>query len=49
MVFSHIFKVYGFVVQFYDWAKKIRKARQLWFNTKEEAWEKGFKAHDCIQ
>ena len=32
-----------------DWAKKIRKARQVWFNTKEEAWEKGFKAHSCIQ
>ncbi len=31
-----------------DWAKKIRKARQLWFNTKEEAWEKGFKAHGCV-
>lgn len=31
-----------------DWAKKIRKARQVWFNTKEEAWEKGFKAHDCV-
>lgn len=32
-----------------DWAKKIRKARQVWFNTKEEAWEKGFKAHGCVQ
>ncbi len=32
-----------------DWAKKIRKARQVWFNTKEGAWEKGFKAHDCVQ
>jgi hypothetical protein len=49
MVSSHIFKVFGFEALFCDWAKKIRKARQVWFNTKEEAREKGFKAHDCVQ
>lgn len=32
-----------------DWAKKIRKERQVWFKDKEEAWEKGYKAHDCVQ
>ncbi|MBS3116229.1 hypothetical protein J4421_01405 [Candidatus Woesearchaeota archaeon] len=32
-----------------DWAKKIAKNRQLWFNTKENAWEKGYKGHSCVQ
>jgi methylphosphotriester-DNA--protein-cysteine methyltransferase len=32
-----------------DWAKKIHKSRQLWFASKEEAWEKGFKAHSCVK
>ena len=32
-----------------DWAKKIAKIRQLWFATKEEAWEKGYKSHNCVQ
>lgn len=32
-----------------DWAKKIKKERQLWFNSKEEALEKGYKKHDCVQ
>ncbi len=32
-----------------DWAKKIKKDRQVWFNNKEEAWEKGYKKHDCVQ
>ncbi len=31
-----------------DWAKKITPHRRLWFKTKEEAWEKGYKAHSCI-
>lgn len=31
-----------------DWAKKIHKKRQVWFNTKEEAESKGLKACDCI-
>ena len=32
-----------------DWAKKIYKARQVWFKSKEEAWEKGYRAHSCIE
>lgn len=32
-----------------DWAKKIKKSRQVWFKTKEEAWEKGYKAHSCVE
>ncbi len=31
-----------------DWAKKINKTHQLWFKDKEGAWEKGYKAHDCV-
>jgi len=31
-----------------DWAKKIVKVRRVWFATKEEAWEKGYKAHSCV-
>ena len=31
-----------------DWAKKIVKHRRVWFNSKEEAWEKGYRAHSCI-
>jgi len=31
-----------------DWAKKIAKVRRVWFATKEEAWEKGYKAHSCV-
>ena len=30
-----------------EWAKKIKKDRRLWFTEKEEAWQKGFKAHNC--
>lgn len=32
-----------------DWAKKIAKQRRTWFNSKEEAFEKGLKAHSCVQ
>jgi len=32
-----------------DWAKKIVKSRQLWFNSKNEAWENGYKAHSCVE
>lgn len=32
-----------------DWAKKIRSERRVWFESKEEAWEKGFRAHDCVK
>ncbi len=32
-----------------DWAKKIKPERQLWFKEKENAWERGFRAHSCIK
>ncbi|GEM_PF-1080182 len=32
-----------------EWAKKINKAHQVWFAVKENAWEKGYKAHSCVQ
>lgn len=32
-----------------DWAKKIKEERRIWFASKEEAWEKGYKAHGCVQ
>ena len=32
-----------------DWAKKISKTRRVWFENKEEAWEKGYKAHNCAK
>ncbi|MEW5897141.1 MAG: hypothetical protein AB1668_05585 [Nanoarchaeota archaeon] len=32
-----------------DWAKKIRSDRRIWFESKEKAWEKGFRAHDCVK
>jgi hypothetical protein len=32
-----------------DWAKRISKTGQVWFKSKEEAWEKGYKAHSCIE
>ncbi len=31
-----------------DWAKKIAKSRQVWFASKEEAWEKGYRSHSCM-
>ncbi len=31
-----------------DWAKKIEKSRQMWFEDKKEAVEKGFRMHSCI-
>jgi predicted membrane protein len=31
-----------------EWAKKIKKPSRIWFESKEEAWEKGYKAHSCI-
>lgn len=30
-----------------EWAKKITKSRRVWFNNKEEALHKGYKAHNC--
>ena len=32
-----------------DWAKKIKKNRQVWFESKEDAWEKGYKSHSCVE
>ncbi len=31
-----------------EWAKKINKTHQVWFAVKENAWEKGYKAHECV-
>jgi len=30
-----------------DWAKKINRKRRVWFYSKEEAEEKGYKQHNC--
>lgn len=32
-----------------DWAKKIAKERRIWFDKKEDAWEKSYKAHSCVK
>lgn len=32
-----------------DWARKIQKSRQVWFEDKKEAVEKGFRKHGCVQ
>ena len=32
-----------------DWAKKIQKVRQVWFASREEALNKGYKKHDCVK
>ena len=32
-----------------EWAKKIAKERRVWFVSKEEAWEKKYKAHGCVR
>lgn len=32
-----------------DWAKRISKARRVWFEDKAEAWDKGYKAHSCME
>ncbi len=31
-----------------DWAKKIHRSRRIWFKKKEDAWEKGYRAHSCV-
>jgi hypothetical protein len=31
-----------------EWAKRIKKERLIWFKSKEEAWDKGYKAHSCV-
>lgn len=32
-----------------DWAKRIKKSNQVWFEDKAEAKKKKYKAHDCIE
>jgi len=32
-----------------DWAKKIKKQGQVWFNSESEAEEKGYKKHSCLE
>ncbi len=32
-----------------EWAKKIKEDRQTWFTEKEDAWESGYKAHQCVE
>ncbi len=32
-----------------DWAKKIQKDRRVWFASREEALNKGYKKHECVQ
>ncbi len=31
-----------------DWAKKVSKTHRLWFQTRKEAEDKGYKAHGCV-
>lgn len=31
-----------------DWAKKIKKDRQLWFPEKKDAQKKGYRKHSCV-
>ncbi len=31
-----------------DWAKKIKKANRVWFDSKEEARKAGYKTDDCV-
>ncbi|MEK6939820.1 MAG: hypothetical protein AABX31_03765 [Nanoarchaeota archaeon] len=32
-----------------EWAKKIQKDRRVWFASREEALNKGYKKHDCVK
>lgn len=32
-----------------DWAKKIKKTNQVWFDTEEEAKNKGYKPDNCVK
>ncbi len=32
-----------------DWAKKIKRERQVWFKEKNDAWERGYRAHACVR
>ncbi len=31
-----------------DWAKKVSKTHRLWFNSRKEAEDKGYKPHNCV-
>ena len=31
-----------------EWAEKIKEENQIWFDSKEEAWEAGYKAHKDV-
>ncbi len=31
-----------------DWAKKVGKTNRLWFQSKKEAEDKGYKSHSCV-
>ena len=32
-----------------DWAKRIKKKRQVWFDSKEEAKKEKYKPHSCVE
>ncbi len=32
-----------------EWANNINPKNRVWFQDKEDAWEKGFKSHDCVK
>lgn len=32
-----------------DWAKRIKKQNQVWFNTEKEAKKEGYKPHSCLK
>ena len=32
-----------------EWAQKIKEENRVWFQNKEDAWEKGYKAHASVQ
>tara|TARA_Y100000034_G_scaffold111449_1_gene144543 strand:- start:512 stop:1033 length:522 start_codon:yes stop_codon:yes gene_type:complete len=32
-----------------EWAKKIKEERRTWFTSKQHAWEKGYRAHGCVE
>ena len=32
-----------------EWANNIKKDHRIWFEAKEKAWEKGYKAHGCVK
>lgn len=32
-----------------EWANNINPKNRVWFQAKEDAWEKGYKSHDCVK